>query len=146
MLYVAVITNGGTEHISDVIRSVLQLANITAERLPSLTLLKQMLLEGRAVSLMQVGEAATKDNNSLHYESTSKFGKKYGSFQLSTNDQQFTVSVNDIFSGSAEHSLELLKVCMQQVDQACAQTGSKSVAAKLISSIKTPCLIAPPQT
>ena len=128
--------NVGTEHISDVIRSVLQLANVTAERLPSLTLLKQILLEGRAVSLMQVGEAAMKDNNTLHYDGTSKFGKKYGSFQLSTNDQQFTVSVNDVFSGSAEHSLELLKVCMQQVDQACAQTGSKSVAAKLISSIK----------
>ena len=67
--------NVGTEHISDVSRSALQLANIAAVRLPSLTLLKQMLLSGRAVSLMQVGEAATKDNNTLHYDGTSKFGK-----------------------------------------------------------------------
>ena len=72
--------NVGTEHISDVIRSVLQLANITAERLPSLTLPEQMLPTGCAVSLMQVGEAANKDNNTLHYDSTSKFGKQIWQF------------------------------------------------------------------
>ena len=127
--------NVGTEHISIVVRSVLQLANVTAERLPSLTLLEQMLPTGCAVSLMQVVEAATKDNNTLHFDSTSKFGKQIWQFSAQ-QDQQFTGSVNYVFSGSTERSLELLKVCMQQVDQAFSRNGSKSVAAKLVAYLK----------
>ena len=122
--------NVGIHHINDVIRNVLQIADITAERLPSATLLKQMLLEGCAVSLMQVGEAARKDNNTLHYDGTSKFGRKYGSFQLSTDTQQLTISVNDVYSGAAEHSLELLKVCIKQINQACTRIGQPSTGAR----------------
>ena len=76
--------NVGVHHINDVIKDVLncKLANATADHLPSLTVLKEMLLEGCAASLIQVGEAAATDRNTLHYDGTSKFGKKLETFSL----------------------------------------------------------------
>ena len=53
--------NVGVNHIANVIRDVLSLVNISAEPLPSVSLLKQMIVEGRAASLIQVGEASSKD-------------------------------------------------------------------------------------
>ena len=129
--------NVGVNHIANVIRVVLSLVNISAEPLPSVSFLKQMIVEGRAASLIQVGEAAQKTNNTLHNDGTAKFGKKYGSFQLSTEEQQLTISVNDVFSGAAEHTLELLKSCAEQITEACSKAGTASDAGKkLVTSIK----------
>ena len=72
--------NVGVHHINNVITDVLKLTNATANCLPISTLLKQMLLEGCAISLMQIGEAAAMDNNTLHYDGTSKFGKNMEAF------------------------------------------------------------------
>ena len=81
-------SNVGVNHIGGVIRDGLKLVNVSAEPLPSSSLLKQMIVEGRAVSLVQIGEAARHNNNTLHYDGTTKFGRKYGSFHLHTEDEQ----------------------------------------------------------
>ena len=126
-------SNVGVNHISGVIRDVLKLVNVSAEPLPSSSLLKQMIVEGRAVSLVQIGEAARHNNNTLHYDGTTKFGRKYGSFQLSTEDEQLTISVNDVFSGAAEHTLELLCTCVDQVTEVCSRVGSSSTGQRLVA-------------
>ena len=131
-----VANNVSVHHVAGAIRNVLRLVDISAEPLPSVSLLKQMIVEGRVASLVQVGEAACHDNNT-HYDGTTKFGRKYGSFQLSTEDQQLTISVNDVYCGAAEDSLELLKTCTDQISEACRKAGSTvATGEKLIASIK----------
>ena len=131
--------NVSVHHVAGVIRDVLRLVDISAEPLPSFSLLKQMIVVGRVVSLAQVGEAACHNNNTLHYDGTTKFGRKYGSFQFYTEYQQLKISVNDVYSGAAEHSLELLKTCTDQISEACRKLKAGSTVAageKLIASIK----------
>ena len=111
--------NVGVNNVGKVIVDVLQLANKKPCRLPSVTLLKQMLIEGRAVSLAQLSELhEVSDGNTLHYDGTTKKGRKYGSFQLSNTAGQYTLSVNDLVSGSAEHTLDLLKQVVSEISEA----------------------------
>ena len=106
--------NVGINHINPIITEVLQLAGKRPSRMPSLTLLRQMVFEGLAAALSQLSEVASK-NTTLHYDGTTKFGKKFGGFQLTTSEGQYTISVNDLVSGSTEHTLDLSKVFVQEI-------------------------------
>ena len=118
--------NVGVNNVGNVIVDVLQLANKKPCRLSSVTLLKQMLIEGRAVSLTQLSELPEFSNgNTRHYDGTTKKRQKYGSFQLSTSAWQYTLSVTDLVSGSAEHTLDLLKHFASEISEA----GKRSLKA-----------------
>ena len=97
-----------------------------------------MLIEGRAVSLTQLSELhEVSDSNPLHYDGTTKKGKKYGSFQLSTSAGKYTLSVNDLVSGSAEHTLDLLKQDVSEISEAENRSlKAEKCGEKIINSIK----------
>ena len=100
--------NVGINNVNPVITEVLKLVNKCPAKLPSYGTLQQMYAEGRSVSTAQIGEvAATAEGTTLHYDGTSKFGHKYIGFQLSSSEGQLTMSVSDVTSGSAEHTLIL---------------------------------------
>ena len=130
--------NVGVNNVGPVVTEVLKLANKRPAELPSTTLLKSMLVEGRAAGLAQIGEATELGGTSqtLHYGGTTKFGKKYQGFQLSTDEGQLTVSINDLMSGSAEHTLDLLKQVVEEISSMGEQTGRGKAGERLIASIR----------
>ena len=73
---------------------VLNLVNASCPQLPQDTAISDMLPEARALSQIQLAETllVTK-NNTLHSDGTTKFGQKYTSYQISTNDKALTLGV-----------------------------------------------------
>ena len=74
--------NVGIENVGPVIAEVLKLADRRPSKVPSYRLLQQMVTEGWGVSFAQTGEVAAgaSEATTLHYDSTSKFGRKYMGF------------------------------------------------------------------
>ena len=86
--------NVGIKKVEPVIRAVLQLANMTCPHLPQHTAISDMLLEARALSQIQLAETLmVTENNTLHSDGTTKFGQKYSSYQIATNDKALTLGV-----------------------------------------------------
>ena len=58
------------------------------------------------------------------------------SFQLTTSEGQYTLSLNQLVSGSAEHTLNLLKDVVKELTDIGEHRGRSNADGKLISSIK----------
>ena len=86
--------NVGINKVEPVIRAVLRLVNVSCPQLPQHTAISDMLLEARALSQIQLAETlSVTENNTLHSDGTTKFGHKYGSYQISTSDKALTLGV-----------------------------------------------------
>ena len=86
--------NVGINKVEPVIRAVLRLVNVSCPQLPQHTAISDMLLEARALSQIQLAETlSVTENNTLHSDGTTKFGHKYGSYQISTSDEALTLGV-----------------------------------------------------
>ena len=129
--------NVGVWNIGRAILCMLDMVGLQAEPLPSVSLLSQMLVELKQVSAMQVAEAVTGAGpTTLHSDGTSKFGKKFGSFQIATPAQVFTVGVVDMKCGSAQHTLDKLKEVLSDVELACNDGGERLVAKNILKELK----------
>lgn len=89
----------------------------------------------RAVALAQLGKLATESNSTLHNDGTTKFGK-VNKLSAYTPSGQYTVSINEVLSGSAEHTLDLLQQVVKEVNTVGGKTGRPHLRDELISSIK----------
>ncbi|CAH1267617.1 Hypp3773 [Branchiostoma lanceolatum] len=95
--------------VDTVITSVLQrLAGLTVDRLPSMGLKSQLLLEARILAQTQVAEAIVAGGgqpelgNCLHQDGTSKFFKKYQTFDVTLpSGRTLTMSMSEVPSGTA---------------------------------------------
>ena len=68
--------NVGINKVETVIRAVLKLVNVSCSQLPQHTAISDMLLEGRALSQIQLAETlSVTENNTLHSDGTTKFGQ-----------------------------------------------------------------------
>lgn len=124
--------NVGVWNVGHVIRSVLAVVGLKAERLPRVGLLSQMLVELKQVSSIQVEEGVTGVGpTTLHSDGMTKFGKKFGSFQIATASEMFTVGVVDMKCGTAQHTLDKLKEVLVDVEGACSN-GQERLDAKNI--------------
>ena len=113
--------NVGILNVRPVIESVLRMVDMSATDLPSTGTLSTMLLELKRVSMLHIAEEVQKaDNLTLHSDGTSKFGKKYGSYQVATNSQVFSLGVVDMKCGTAAHTLEKLKEVLSDVSDVCS--------------------------
>ena len=75
--------NVGIHHVGAVIKDVLKLAGTTPSDVRSTTSIRNMLLEGRGVSLVHLAKlTGSDDSNTLHFDGTTKEGHKYSSFQI----------------------------------------------------------------
>lgn len=128
--------NVGLNNVSPIIQEVLKLVDKRPTKLPSYGALQNMVAEGRSISLTQIGEvAATSTSTTLHYDGTSKFGRKYMGFQLTTEEGQYTMSINDLASGSAEHTLDLFKQVIAEVTAIGERCGQTVAGEKLLASL-----------
>jgi len=79
---------------------VLCLAGKTVEGLPAPSTINNMIVEAGVISKLQLGEGAT--NNCiqhLHTDGTTKFGEKYGGYQISTTEASYSLALCDMKAG-----------------------------------------------
>ena len=79
--------NVGIRNIEAVLQSVFKLLNINYDRLPKHTTINELLIESRSLSHAQLREILTNtSDNTLHSDGTTKFGHKYQSYQVTTEE------------------------------------------------------------
>ena len=95
--------------IDPAILTVLCLVGITVERLPTPSTIHNMVVEAGVISKLHLGEVLpTTIYNTLHTDSTTKFGEKYGSYQVSTTEASYSLALCEMKAGSAADTLEVL--------------------------------------
>ena len=76
-----------------------------------------MLAESLVVAQAQLAEKlVTSHHNTIHSDGTTKFGKHYGAVEISTEDGTYTVGIRNMFSGSAQNTLDILKEILGDID------------------------------
>lgn len=65
-----------------------------------------------------------------------KFGRKFGSYQVATADKVFSLGLMEMKCGTAEHTLQKLKVVLQDVEESCLAFGQENAGKKILATIK----------
>ena len=118
--------NVGIHNIGSVIASVLNLAGKKADRIPSKSTLANIMLEARSLAHIQLAEEIPQHQyNTLHSDGTTKFGAKYGSMQISTDESSYTLCLSEMKSGSAVNTKDLLEHAFSNIERAWKTYSSK---------------------
>ena len=130
--------NVGLRNIETIIRSVLnKIAHKSIGRLPSYALASQMLAESLVVAQAQLAEKlVTSEHNTLHSDGTTKFGAHYGAVEVSTESGTYTIGIRNMFSGSAQSTLDVFKEILEDIDAINTSLGRDSALTKIVASIK----------
>ena len=103
--------NVGIRHVSPIIKLVVEkLAGMKIDRLPSCATLAKLTTVAKLVSYQQIGEELQgKENVTLHCDGTTKFGDKYVSYQISSEDSAYSIGLADMQAGTALQTLDIFK-------------------------------------
>lgn len=63
-----------------------------------------------------------------------KFGRKFGSYQVATADKVFSLGLMEMKCGTAEHTLQKLKVVLQDVEESCLAFGQENAGKKILNT------------
>ena len=133
----------GINNIRKVIVSVLKnLANIdvSENELPGPTFARMQYEEARLLACAQLGTTLSENykdaNNTLQSDGTSKFGKHFGTYDVSTKSgENFVLGLRPMASGDAETVLSELRSVLKDIESVCNGTTNK-VANKVLVSVK----------
>ena len=132
--------NVGVQNVKLVINTVLKnIAQKTVDRLPSKTTLCNMMLECLTLAQAQLGEELTKESAdfyTLQTDGTTKFGDHFGTYDISTEESTFHLGIRQVFSGSAQTTLDTLLEIVDDLDIVCGALGSAKVSGKILTKIK----------
>ena len=125
-----------TRNIEKSVRLILEkLANVEFGRLPKVTFAKDMFLEARALSqiqLVSVLTESTDDNLTLHSDGTSKHGHSYTTLDVKKGDDVLVVGLREVGGADAQSQLDLFKEVLDEIEV----NQTKCLATKVITSIK----------
>ena len=86
--------NIGILKIEPVLQSVFKLLNVECDKLPKRTTINEILIESRSLAHTQIADVLTAStNNTLHSDGTTKYGHKYQSYQVSTENGSLTLGL-----------------------------------------------------
>ena len=126
----------GSEHVSNVIKSVFKFLNKEADKLPSNTTIRTMNIERLRICQTQIAELADVEDTTLYSDETSKYGEKFMGFHITDAEKRFYVlGVRDLATKSADDTLSTFKEVLQDIDDAKAES-QKDVAKKILGHIK----------
>ena len=129
--------NVGIRNVEKCIRAALELSNINVDRLPGKSTLANMAVEARSIAHLQMAEKIPGDMvNTLHSDGTTKFGEKFGGFQVTTPDSSYTLCLTEMKAGGARDFKEVLDNALSDMDQACQAVIHKPIANKILASLK----------
>ena len=95
-----------------------------------------MLAESLVIAQAQLAEKpVTSQYNTLHSDGTTKFGEHYGAVEVSTKSGTYTVGIRNMFSGSAQNTLDMFKEIVEDIDAVNTSLGRDSALTKIVASI-----------
>ena len=112
-----------------------KLANVEVGRLPKVTFAKDMFLEARALSQIQLASVLaenTDDNLTLHSDGTSKHGHSYTTLDVKKGDDVLVMGLREVGGADAQSQLDLFKEVLDEIEV----TPKKGFATKVVTSIK----------
>lgn len=131
--------NVSIANISPVIRSVASnLFNTSLDRLPSTILLVNMAVEMKQIAKMRAVEAIQQDPTStLHTDATTKFGRKFTGYQVTTKEASFSLEIFKMDVRSTQRTLDVMLDLPSDVGTVCkAGDVMDDAHAKIIANVK----------
>ena len=125
--------------IMTVLRNIVDIP-INETELPSETFARCQYEEARLLAMVQLGTTLVKDfdksDRTLQTDGTSKFGKHYGTFDISCKSgEKFVLGLRPMVSGNSETILSGLKEILQEIEAVCDGTDTR-MSQKILVSIK----------
>ncbi|MCH2377670.1 MAG: hypothetical protein MK231_04815, partial [Pelagibacterales bacterium] len=138
-----VLSGVGIKETKNVIKSVLiNLANINVENndLPGATFARSQYAEARLLAMMQLGTTLVHDfeksDCTLQSDGTSKFGKHYGTYDISCKSgENMVLGLRGMACGDAETQLSVFKEIIDEIELVC-NGSTTNIAQKILASIK----------
>eukprot|EP00112_Aurelia_sp_Birch-Aquarium-sp1_P023755 Seg720.1 transcript_id=Seg720.1/GoldUCD/mRNA.D3Y31 product="hypothetical protein" protein_id=Seg720.1/GoldUCD/D3Y31 len=140
--------NVSVNKVNDVIRTVIKrLTNKNIDRLPSVGLRSQFLIEARHLADIQVGNALLQDadltsvlGNTLHGDGTTKYHRHYQNFQVTTAaGKSLSVGLCEVVGQDAETILKTWQERVKEIAAAITRPHDGALSAnvnRLVASIK----------
>ena len=132
--------NVGIRNVAPVIRSVMNnLAHQSVDRLPSNTVLCRMMLECLTLAEAQLGEELSysdQDNYTIQTDGTTKYGQHFATFDIATVDTTYTLGLRQVFSGSAQNTIDTLKEILEDLDMVQKQLNGSKVSSTIVAKVK----------
>ena len=69
-------------------------------------------------------------------DGTTKFGKHYAAYDISSAEFSYTLGVRHVFSGSAQNTLETFEEILDDIDCVQQALGKDAASSKIIAKIK----------
>ena len=89
--------------------------NMLARLLPSAATTGNLFAKAQILAKIQAAMAIAENKNStLHYDETSKYGRKTGSVQVAVGGKSYGVELFDEDFGTAERLFDSIKNCLQK--------------------------------
>ena len=125
--------------IMTVLRNIVDIP-INETELPDETFARCQYEEARLLAMVQLGTTLVKDfdksDRTLQTDGTSKFGKHYGTFDISCKSgEKFVLGLRPMVSGNSETILSGLKEILQEIEAVCDGTDTR-MSQKILVSIK----------
>ena len=130
LLVINVITN----QVEPVIRSVLlNIASIEVDKIPKSSALSGAYAGGvKCLAYDHISEEmSSQDNVTLYSDGTSKFGEHYGSYQISTEHNSYSLGLCEMLTGSAELILYTFKQIISDLNLMSGIEGVKATISKI---------------
>ena len=108
-----------------------KLANIEVRRLPKVTFAKDMFLEARALSQIQLASVLTEntdDSQTLQSDGTSKHRNSYTTLDVKKGDDGLVVGLREVGGADAKSHLDLFKEVLDETEV----THKKDLLPKLL--------------
>ena len=125
------------EKIPQVIKSVLDLAEIKIDRLPSSSSIANMNKEMMVISQTQLKDLASAGNLSLQSDETPKFGECFETFIANDDDaNSYLVGMRHMADKSAQTTFDTLTEILGDITDTCKSlTGKDNIGHKLLTKI-----------
>ena len=129
--------NVSMSKINAVIESVLSLANCTANKLPSISSIRNYNVDRIILSQKQVKETLgsdTNNNTTLMTDETSKFGRKVQGYHVSdSSGTPLVLGLREIVTKSGEDTLKVFKEIIDDIDNITFKTDNESAKRLLLN-------------
>lgn len=130
--------NVTSSNVSPVIRTVLKLAGTTANKLPSVSTVKNMDVQRLHLSQKHLGEELSeKESTCLLSDETSKFGKKYEEFHVSDKGQLWVLGMRNIITKGARDTLITFQEILSDISDASKISNSDAGKKILLNIVST---------
>ena len=118
-----VLSGVGVNNVQKIVETVLKnIVGVDVKCLPGSTFAKLMFIEARRLAQIQVAETLIEDfdqqAHTLHSDGTSKFGRHFGTFDVTTtNGQNMVLGINEMSSGDTETQFSSFKSLLTDLEE-----------------------------